>query len=77
MSEMKQGDIVQITKEDDAWFPSLLIVSDVTLWGVEAYCIMPNSNDGSEKVGNAYRRLGFGMFEKVGSAVIVVGEETS
>lgn len=77
MSEIKEGDIVQITQEDDPWFPSLLVVSEVKRWGVQAYVIVPNSNDGSEKPGHAYRRLKSELFEKVGMAVIGVGKEAS
>lgn len=74
MSEIQKGDIIQITKEDDPWFPALLIVGEVKPWGVQAYAILPQSNDGSEKPGDAYRRLKFELFEKVGEAVIEVGE---
>lgn len=77
MNEIHKGDIIQITEEGDPWFPALLIVSEVKPWGVQAYAIILNSNDGSKKVGNAYRRLKFELFEKVGMAMIVVGEEAS
>lgn len=68
------GDIIQITKTDDPWFPALLIVDEVKSWGVQAYTILPQSNDGSEKPGNAYRRLKFELFEKVGVAAMIVGK---
>ncbi len=74
MSGIKEGDIIQITREDDPWFPALLIVDEVKSWGVQAYVIVPNSNDGSSKPGNAYRRLKAELFEKVGVAVITEGE---
>lgn len=77
MNEIRKGDIIQITKEDDPWFPALLTVSEIKPWGVQAYAIILNSNDGSKKVGNAYRRLKFELFEKVGEAAIVVGEEAA
>lgn len=71
MSEIKKGDIIQITKEDDPWFPALLVVSEVKPWGVQAYALILNSNDGSKRPGNAYRRLKFELFEKVGMAAVV------
>lgn len=71
MSEIKKGDIIQITKEDDPWFPALLVVSEVKPWGVQAYTLILNSNDGSKKPGNAYRRLKTELFEKVGMAAVV------
>lgn len=77
MSDIRSGDIIQITKEDDPWFPALLIVSEVKPWGVQAYTLILNSNDGSKKPGNAYRRLKSELFEKVGMAAIIVGEEAS
>lgn len=69
-SNLNVGDIIQITKEDDPWFPALLIVDEVKGWGVQAYTIIPTSNTGDEKPGNAYRRLQYGLFEKVGTASV-------
>lgn len=71
MSEIKKGDIIQITKEDDPWFPALLVVSEVKSWGVQAYAIVLLSNDGSSKPGSAYRRLKPELYEKVGMAAVV------
>lgn len=65
------GDIIQITHRKDPWFPALLIVDEVKPWGVQAYTIIPQSNDGGEKPGNAYRRLKFTLFARVGSALFV------
>lgn len=69
--EYSEGDIIQITDETHAWYPALLIVSEVKVWGVVAYCIIPKSNDGSKQPERAYNRLEFGVFEKVGTAVVV------
>ena len=68
------GDVIQITDEKHAWFPALLIVSEVKTWGVVAYCIVPTSNDGNEQPTQAYNRLEFGTFEKVGAAVFTQTE---
>ncbi len=64
------GDIIQITDESHAWFPCLLIIDEVKMWGVQAYALTPTKNDGSEKPAQYFNRLEFGEFEKVGVAVI-------
>lgn len=66
----KAGDIVQIVNEKHPWFPCLLIVDEVKSWGVQAYTLVPRSNDGSESVGRAYNRLKSEDIEKVGVASI-------
>lgn len=38
--EIKQGSVVQITDGNHAWFPSLLIVSEVKSWGVQTRLIL-------------------------------------
>lgn len=63
------GDIVQIVDEDHAWFPCLLIVSEVKSWGVQAYALIPKSNDGSERTGEAYNRLKDDQIQRVGSSL--------
>jgi len=73
MEPVQVGDIIQITNEDDPWFPSLLIVSEVKSWGVQAYTIIPASNTGDEKPGNAYRRLKYELVTKVGTAAVTAG----
>ena len=67
MDEFEKGDIIQITDEDNKWYPCLLIVDEVKSWGVQAYITIPRV-DG---VGNAYGRVEYGKFEKVGKASLV------
>ena len=71
MDEIKKNDIVQITDENDNWYPCLLIVDEVKSWGIQGYLTIP----GPDK-GNAYYRVSNGKFEKVGKANIVVGPES-
>ena len=71
-SKLNVGDIIQITKEDDPWFPALLIVREVYGWGVQAYMRIPMLSIDSERSRNAYRRLKSGLFEKVGTAAVTV-----
>lgn len=72
---MRSGDIIQITDPADPWFPCLLIVSEVKLWGVQAYALIPTCNHGRESPGRAYRRLKTNIFTLVGSAVIIAGDK--
>ncbi|MDH5626668.1 MAG: hypothetical protein OEY69_00100 [Candidatus Krumholzibacteria bacterium] len=66
---------MQITQQDDPWYPALLIVDEVKSWGVQAYCLVPNSNDPKgEKPGQAYRRLSFELIMWVGAAEIVAAK---
>ncbi len=76
MSGYSTGDIIQITDNTHAWFPCLLIVSEVKQWGVVAYGIIPKSNDGSKPVELAFNRLSYGVFEKVGTAVFAQESES-
>lgn len=71
--EINKGDIVQIVDEEHAWFPALLIVDEVKNWGVVAFALIPQKNDGSEPVGRAYNRLSFAKIERVGEANIIPG----
>jgi hypothetical protein len=68
-------DIVQITDATHAWYPCLMVVSEVKTWGVQAWAFIPKSNDGSEPPGQAYNRLRWAQVEKVGTAIIVPGPE--
>ena len=68
MSDYKAGDIVQIVDDKDAWFPALLIVTQPKSWGIQGCVLMPTSNDGSDAVGQAYRRLEHAKIKKVGEA---------
>lgn len=64
---MKKGDIVQIIDEKHPWFPCLLIVDEVKSWGVQAACLIPNSNK-QHDVGRAINRLKTEQVEVVGVA---------
>ena len=66
--EVQIGSIVQITDEDHAWFPALIIVTELKDFGIQGYCNMP-SND--RNGGNAYIRLKKSVYELVGKAKIV------
>lgn len=68
--KFENGDIVQITDESHPWFPCLLIVDEVKNWGVQAYAIVPKSNDNSELPAQAFNRLSFDIIEKVGHASV-------
>ena len=68
---MSPGDIVQITDPSHPWYPALLIVDEVKSWGVQAFALIPKSNNGSEPVALAYNRLKFEAIETVGRAVIL------
>jgi hypothetical protein len=67
---IQQGDIVQITDKEHPWFPCLLIVGEVKSWGVQAYAIIPKSNDEKASSSLAFNRLNFDQIEHVGHAVI-------
>ena len=70
---MKKNDIVQITDEKHPWFPCLLIVDEVKPWGVQAACLIPNSNKQND-VRRAFNRLKTEQVEVVGRAAISFGE---
>ena len=62
------GDIVQITNEGlGIWYTCLIIVTVVESWGVQGYMVIPNR-------GNAFIRMSNGDFEKVGRAIISIGD---
>jgi len=65
--ELEIGDIIQITDESDKWFLCVLIVREVTSWGVKAYSILPKTEYEPPKI--AHYRIKTGKFEKVGSAI--------
>ena len=69
---MKRGDIVQIVNEGHPWFSTLLIVDEVKNWGVQAYALIPNANDGSKPVGAAFNRLKNEDIVIVGTANILL-----
>jgi hypothetical protein len=63
-----KGDIVQITNENDKWYPCLLVVDEVNPWGIIlGYVIAPIKNT----VGFAYYRIAADKVNKVGKAVIL------
>ena len=69
MDQMIVGDIVQIVDKSDAWYPCLLIVSEVKDWGVLACTLIPRSNSEND-IGHAYRRLNYDKITRVGFAAI-------
>ncbi len=48
----------------------MLIVDEIKPWGVQAYALVPKSNDGSTPAGQAFNRLPYGCFKKVGEALV-------
>ena len=69
---MEKDDIVQIIDAKHPWFPCLLIVDEVKSWGVQAACLIPNSNTKND-VRRAFNRLKTEQVEVVGEAVISFG----
>lgn len=74
-SNIKPGDIVQITDEEHPWYPALLIVDEVKSWGVQAACLMPQSNGSPSECGQAFNRLRFAEIEIVGAARVCIHTE--
>lgn len=72
--DIVSGDIIQITDVLHPWFTALLIVDEVSNWGVVAYVVVPKSNKGDEPPSLAYNRLQWEMFVKVGEAAVVQHE---
>lgn len=64
---IKLGDIVQIL-EGHEWEYCLIIVSKIKNWGIEGYIDIPNT-------GQAYTRLKWDEFQKVGEAHSFIVEE--
>jgi hypothetical protein len=65
------GDVVQIVDEADAWFPCLVLVTKVTATRLIGCVLVPESNDGNKKVGQAYRFFKPEAVEYVGAAQVV------
>jgi hypothetical protein len=63
------NDIVQITDEGHHWFPSLIVVSELKLFGIQGFAFIP-ANDCSP-AGQAYIRISASQYEVVGKAAIV------
>jgi len=68
--EWIKGDIAQITDKTHSWYPCLVIVSEVKSWGIQGCVLVPESNDGSKPVGQAYNRLEYAKIVRVGKAEI-------
>ncbi len=64
-------EIVQIVPSH-RWGGCFAVVSEVKTWGVQAYVAVPNSN---EAPGQAYIRLTWDEFERVGASVIFVPDD--
>lgn len=71
---MEKWDIVQIVDSKHPWFPCLLIVDEVKSWGVQAYVLVPSSNDGSKPPSLAVNRLEYDEIVRVGASAIVEKE---
>lgn len=67
--EVEANDLVQITDEAHAWFPCILLVTEVKAWGVQAAVLIPESNSANE-IAQAFNRLSWGTFERVGRSVV-------
>lgn len=65
-----KDDIIQIIDETHPWYPSLLIVSEVKYWGVQAYVFIPHSNE-RYPVAHVYNRLKSDQYVVVGKAEII------
>lgn len=63
---IENGDLVQITNEENPWFPCVLVVSELKSWGIQGYVTIPLKGD-------AYYRVKTGEFELVGKAKIEAG----
>lgn len=70
-------DVVQIIDDGYAWYPCLLLVTQVRPWGVQACVLIPKSNDGSQPPSEAYTRLTWEQIAYVGTAQVVPGPASS
>ena len=70
METFEPGNIIQITDPSDKWYSCLIIISEVKSWGIQGYITIPR-NDG-EPLGQAYYRLKWGQFERVGNVEIFI-----
>jgi hypothetical protein len=69
--DWQRGDVVQITNEDHAWFPALIVVSDPKSFGVQGYLTVVTS----EGTNPAYIRLRHDEIEYIGAAAILTNLE--
>ncbi|MFA5608500.1 MAG: hypothetical protein WDA07_15245 [Leucobacter sp.] len=68
MSDLRPGDIVQITDERPGLLGALLMVEEVKPWGVQGFIHHVTSFEESTRI---YLRLEHGRFERIGAAVMV------
>lgn len=61
---VRVNDIVQVTNQENDWFPCLVVVSEIKAWGIQGYTSVPCQGD-------AYIRLQAADYEKVGTAIMV------
>ena len=71
MLDIQAHDIVQIIDEQHAWYPCLLVVTEVRSWGVQAFACIPKSNDGSTPTAQAFLRPRWEQITRVGRAEVV------
>lgn len=64
---LQKGSLIQITEATNAWFPAVLVVSEVKEWGVQAYIFLPDHQ--FEVCSVAYYRVKMEEFKVVGEAV--------
>ena len=74
MSDLVQGDVVQITDEHHHWFPAFITVTEPKSFGCMGFMVVVTSNDPDIENGQAYTRLSKDQYTKVGSTVILMGE---
>jgi len=70
---LEVNDIIQIVDKNHPWYSCLLIVDEVKSWGVQAFCIIPESNI-ERRNSFAFNRLNNGQIVKVGNSSIPFGE---
>ncbi len=70
VSELKPGDIVQITDEKHQWFPCFLVVWELKGFGILGYITIPTN--GETRNDDAFIRINTEQFVKVGEAVIAL-----
>ena len=68
VSELRVGDIVQVTDERPGLLGALLMVEEVKAWGVQGYIHHVASFEESARI---YLRLEHHRFERVGRAVLI------
>jgi hypothetical protein len=72
---LAENDLIQVNEDGPPhWFRCILVVDEVRSWGVEAYCTMPHAR--GEPSGDAFIRLHFGEFDRLGVKSKFVAVET-